>query len=189
MRKTKEEYNAYRRTLEYRAKQNARKQTPKNRTKLKVYQQTPEFKARTKACRQTPEFKAHIKAYRKTPEYKAKNKIQRQTPEYKAKKRAYYKTPQRLIVHRLRVRLNSALKGVIKSGHTMELVGCSADQLKEYLEARFTDGMSWYNYGEWQIDHIRRCASFDLTKPEKQKICFHYSNLQPLWTKDNLEKH
>ena len=34
----------------------------------------------------------------------------------------------------------------------------------------------------------RSCASFDLTKPEEQKKCFHYINLQPLWAFDNMSK-
>ncbi len=48
--------------------------------------------------------------------------------------------------------------------------------------------MTWDNYGKWQIDHKIPCASFDLTDPEQQKSCFHFSNLQPLWAKDNNSK-
>jgi hypothetical protein len=50
--------------------------------------------------------------------------------------------------------------------------------------------MTWQNYGYygWHIDHIKPCASFDLRKPSEQRKCFHYSNLQPLWAKDNLQK-
>jgi HNH endonuclease. len=50
--------------------------------------------------------------------------------------------------------------------------------------------MSWDNYGRdgWHIDHIRPCASFDLTDPEQQRQCFHYTNLQPLWAADNIRK-
>ena len=48
--------------------------------------------------------------------------------------------------------------------------------------------MTKENYGEWHVDHIKPCASFDLTDPEQQAICFHYTNLQPLWAVDNIKK-
>ena len=48
--------------------------------------------------------------------------------------------------------------------------------------------MSWDNYGDWHIDHIRPCCSFDLSKIEEQEKCFHYSNLQPLWAEENMTK-
>lgn len=40
----------------------------------------------------------------------------------------------------------------------------------------------------WHVDHIIPCSSFDLTDIKQQKICFHYTNLQPLWAIDNLKK-
>ena len=48
--------------------------------------------------------------------------------------------------------------------------------------------MSWNNYGEWHVDHIKPCAKFDLSEEEQQKKCFNYKNLQPLWGEDNLKK-
>jgi hypothetical protein len=48
--------------------------------------------------------------------------------------------------------------------------------------------MSFDNYGEWEIDHIRPCSSFDLSDPKQQEECFHYTNLQPLWKHDNRLK-
>ena len=80
------------------------------------------------------------------------------------------------------------LKHNRKHGTTIKLLGCNINELRFYLEGKFIDGMSWDNYGEWHIDHIRPCASFDLTDPEQQKKCFHYTNLQPLWAEDNLSK-
>lgn len=88
---------------------------------------------------------------------------------------------------RLRTRTNAFLKGR-KSFSTMQLVGCSLDELKSHLKSLFKPGMSWNNRSEWHIDHKLPCASFDLTEPEQQKRCFHYTNLQPLWWWENLAK-
>jgi len=86
-------------------------------------------------------------------------------------------------------RINMSLKcKVKKSAATMELVGCSKEEFKKHIEKQFDTGMSWNNHGMWHIDHIVPCASFDLTDPEQQRLCFHYTNLQPLWAKDNLSK-
>jgi len=88
----------------------------------------------------------------------------------------------------LRTRLYLALKGIWKSKHTLDLLGCSIEFLKQHLQKQFKKGMNWDNYGLWHIDHIRPCASFDFSKPEEQARCFNYTNLRPLWAKENLEK-
>ncbi len=91
---------------------------------------------------------------------------------------------------RLRRRLNGALKAAdaTTSSSTMKLLGCKPSELRAHLEAQFVDGMSWSNYGQWEVDHIRPCASFDLTSPAQQEACFHYTNLQPLWMSVNRSK-
>lgn len=96
--------------------------------------------------------------------------------------------PEARITENLRRRTRAVLQGINKSAATLELIGCSPIQLKERLESLFTSGMSWENYGEWHIDHIRPCDSFDLTLESEQLLCFNYNNLQPLWAKDNLKK-
>lgn len=93
------------------------------------------------------------------------------------------------ILQRCRKRLWDAVKGNSKSASTRELVGCSNEELLEHLENQFTDGMTWENYGEWHIDHIMPCASFDFSIPDEQFKCFNYKNLQPLWAADNFSKH
>lgn len=88
----------------------------------------------------------------------------------------------------LRARLNSALHGRNKSNRTKEIIGCPIGNLMRHLESKFLPGMSWDNYGEWHIDHIIPCSTFDLSNEEEQKKCFNFSNLQPLWATDNLRK-
>jgi hypothetical protein len=92
------------------------------------------------------------------------------------------------VAHNLRNRILKVLKGRNKSKSTLKLLGCTIEFLKNHLESKFTKGMSFSNYGKWHIDHIRPCASFDLSKSSEQHKCFHYTNLQPLWAKDNREK-
>ena len=117
-----------------------------------------------------------------------KDETIKQTNNYK--KERCKRDPAFKIERNMRCRLYHALKkdGAKKSDSTMKLVGCNSTFLKGYLEARFTDGMSWDNYGDWHVDHIRPCASFNLLKEEDQQTCFHYKNLQPLWGPENFAK-
>ena len=91
----------------------------------------------------------------------------------------------------VRNRFKKALKNNSKKESIFYLIGCTIQELKEYLESQFKDGMSWenYNINGWHIDHKIPCSAFDLTKIEEQQKCFHYTNLQPLWAYDNRVKH
>lgn len=104
-------------------------------------------------------------------------------------KKARYKTDIEFrLSYNLCNRVRDAIKGGRKSASTMDLIGCALTEVRNHLEAQFVDGMSWENYGEWHIDHIRPCASFNLLEPEQQRECFNYKNLQPLWAFDNISK-
>lgn len=148
--------------------------------------------------------------YRKTKEYKILDAKYRSDPEYNKRhniacKKYYNKIKIKIFKHerlrrlsdidfRIRVNLRSRLRSAIKgqSGKkaykSIKLLGCTIKNVKIHIEQQFVDGMSWDNYGLWEIDHIIPCASFDLTKPEEQKKCFNYTNLQPLWKIDNRTK-
>jgi len=91
---------------------------------------------------------------------------------------------------RLRHRLRMALKKEFKSGSSVKDLGCNIDELKTYLESKFLSGMSWDNWTTdgWHIDHIKPLASFDLTDRKQFLEACHYTNLQPLWAKDNIIK-
>jgi hypothetical protein len=89
----------------------------------------------------------------------------------------------------LRGRIKNVLKNKsLKSKKTKDLLGCNGEEFKKYIESKFKPEMSWKKRHLIHIDHIIPCASFDLTKPEEQAKCFHYTNLQPLWASENLAK-
>jgi hypothetical protein len=89
---------------------------------------------------------------------------------------------------RLRTRLNHALFNNWKTGSAVNDLGCSIEELKQYLESQFTFGMSWDNYGKWHIDHIKPLAMFDLSKRDEFLIACNYKNLKPLWAVENWSK-
>jgi len=131
--------------------------------------------------------KEKIQRYQRQYKVLNREKLRRQTREYMAKKRS--ENIEEKIKDRLRARVNKCVKFGYKGAKTMDLIGCSVEYLMAYLESKFKPGMSWENYGSyWHIDHIRPCASFDLTDKEQQKICFHYTNLQPLEAIKNIKK-
>jgi len=88
------------------------------------------------------------------------------------------------IISNMRNSVNRYLK--YKSKHTFEIIGCSPQFLKEHLENQFVNGMDWDNRSEWHIDHIIPLSSAK-TEEELYKLC-HYTNLQPLWAKENMKK-
>lgn len=125
-----------------------------------------------------------LSQYRKDNREKISEKI------YAYEKKRKEIDPTFKLLKTLRSRLGNVLKrkGIEKTVNTIELLGCTIDFLKGFIEAKFKNGMNWENHGDWHIDHIRPCASFNLTNEEDVKKCFHYTNLQPLWAKENLIK-
>jgi predicted RNA-binding protein YlxR (DUF448 family) len=123
--------------------------------------------------------------------------------EYRAKNRELMNAKQRIarplkmatnatfkLSVALRVRLHRALRGNYRSGSAVRDLGCSIDELRAHLEARFQPGMSWGNWSRhgWHIDHIKPLASFDLSRREQFLVANHYTNLQPMWAADNFRK-
>jgi hypothetical protein len=94
----------------------------------------------------------------------------------------------------LRKRLWAAIKHTKKISSAVKDLGCSIWKLKIYLQLKFhrnpenNQMMTWENYGQWHIDHIKPLASFDLTDRTQFLQACHYTNLQPLWAKQNLKK-
>lgn len=88
----------------------------------------------------------------------------------------------------LRSRLVKILKGG-KHAHTFDLLGCSLDFLKKWFAFNFDDKMTFENYGKyWHIDHVIPCARFEIKNKDEEK-CFHWTNMRPLFGKENIEKN
>jgi len=102
-------------------------------------------------------------------------------------------------VARARKAIRQAAFRLVKFGlnrpdsHTIaacQLVGCSPDELVAHIEGQFKPGMTWDNHNRhgWHIDHIIPLAAVDVSDPEQVALVAHFTNLQPLWAKENLSK-
>ena len=161
-----------------------------NKEKKKAYQEANKEKI-------SAGQKAHYQANKEKFKAKAKAYYQENKEKTIASVLIYRKNrrktdPTFRIMESLRARVKLALKGKNKSKSTMELIGCTVDEFWLHLEKQFQPGMTRENHGFgegcWHVDHIKPCSSFDLLDLEQQKICFHYTNCQPLWQRDNLSK-
>jgi len=130
----------------------------KNQDKIKTYNQSPEVRDRINS--------QNKKRYNEDIAYNLEKKL------------------RALFVQSLRA------QNTKKAQSITVLIDCTVDFLKQHLENQFQSGMTWENRGRfgWHIDHIIPISSFDLTDPEEQKKCFHFSNLQPLWWNENINK-
>jgi hypothetical protein len=92
--------------------------------------------------------------------------------------------------HNIRARFRMAIKHGAKSGSSIGDLGCNIQELKLYIESKFQPGMTWNNWSlkGWHIDHVKPLSSFDLSDRKQFLQAVHYTNLQPLWAKDNLSK-
>ena len=175
------------------------KQKEKNRIRSKNYRLNNREKAyaKVKEC-----YAKNKESYLlKAKKYKEinKDKIKIDNKKYGIKNREkinkrlsnkYHTDIQAKLKVNLRNRLNLLMKNKKKTLSLIKNIGCSVEELKIHLEKQFKPGMTWENKGRmgWHIDHIIPLCSFDLTDEKQFLKAVHYTNLQPLWAKDNLEK-
>jgi len=115
-----------------------------------------------------------------------KNKKEHNAKRVQREKKRYTEDAAYKLKRNLSRRLNHCMR---KDGESiLNFIGCSINEAKRHIEKQFTEGMSWDNYGEWHVDHIRPCSSFNFSNKVEAEACFHYTNLQPLWAEDNIRK-
>lgn len=130
--------------------------------------------------------KRYMDEYRKINKEKIKE-VKRNYEKYKKSTDPIYK-----LISNFRTAIYTVLKEnkLDKYSNYFNMVGYSAEQLKEHLEKQFKDGMNWENYGEWHVDHIKPISSFvfETCDDEQFKQCWSLDNLQPMWGIDNIKK-
>tara|TARA_R100000951_G_scaffold106089_1_gene100350 strand:+ start:5326 stop:6867 length:1542 start_codon:yes stop_codon:yes gene_type:complete len=175
----------------------------------------PHFRAKrqsiSKERRDSPEGKKYGIEYRaankkKLDEYSRAHRqhnIDRYTEKAKkwakqyresGKLRERYSTDQN---YKIQCLIREGVRRAIKTGSasksypSIEYLGCTVTELQEYLEAQFENKMTWDNHGRgkecWHVDHIRPLELLAKGEATVEELC-HYTNLQPLWEKDNLSK-
>jgi hypothetical protein len=138
------------------------------------------------------------KQYYDKPEWKEyekkRNKKRSQTEDYKKYQVQYQiklnkKKYNEDIEFKLRKRLSNLInKYLKKNGQTTnEIIGCTNIEFKSYIESKFLDGMTFENYGEWQLDHhIPQSSAKNVEELYKLN---YYTNFKPMWKLDNLRKN
>jgi len=179
---------------EHRAELNSKARTFYHATKEKNAENRRKYRSRTKAYRS-----------RKNKEYREQNRdaLNAYTKEWRKNNRARHRElakrsqerrkndPVFKLVRNLRRCVHGYLTRVCakKAGKTIELVGCTKQELMIHLQGQFREGMNWNNYGPvWHVDHIRALSRFNMLDETEQRRAFHYTNLQPLFALENLSK-
>lgn len=165
----------------------------KNTDLCKLYSKDYYKKNKERIKKQQREF------FKRNPDYAKKwrdNHNGGSTENYRAYAKIYYKNkrdndPNYRIANVLRCGLWNIIKRGQKSGKIFKLLSISRDEFLSHLSSQWTDGMNWDNYGMkgWCIDHINPVSNFDLTDENQLKECFHYTNLRPMWFRENCKKN
>lgn len=142
------------------------------------------FKNRYK--NKTVEEKSNFREYLREWSKKEENKIKRN----KYKREIYNKVPKNIILSHLRKRIRDFVKNkIMNDSKYLELLGCSSEDYKQYLENQFTKEMNWDNYGSyWEIDHKKAISNFNILDYNEVRKAFHYTNTRPLTITENRRK-
>ncbi len=161
-------------------------------------------KAVDKKWKQSPAgqkyMRDYFREYNQLPEQKQYRSEFYKQPHVRAKIRATHKDRfandlQYRIAFICRSRVKTALRDrkVRKKSKTTELIGCSFDFFRGWIESQFEAGMNWQNYGnkpgQWEVDHAVPIAGFRLEIESELRQAFHYSNCRPMWSVANRAKN
>jgi len=193
--RVKEYKKEYMRKYHLRNKERIKAYQLKNKERITKYHKEYRLKHKEHRSKQKKEY--YLKNIEHYKEYRLKNKEYQKEWSFKNRKsindytRNKYRTNINFKLRRIcRARIRQALKGINKSASTMELIGCTIDELRSHLESLFEPWMTWENQGlgGWDVEHIKAMDKFDLTYPRQQQECCNWSNLQPMEHIANIKK-
>ena len=143
-------------------------------------------------------LQAKYKSYYKVNRSKS---LSRQKEYYESNKRkvitylnGYYKNKRKtdpnfaMLVTMREMVCRMVRNGACKSKRSIYYIGCTAKELRRYIESQFKEGMSWDNRSEWHIDHIIPLSAFDMQNQQHLLLCCHWATLRPLWRFENISK-
>jgi len=134
--------------------------------------------------------KEYLKEYQKKWREENREKLRETKRNYERTRKA--NDPLYKLIANFRTAIYQVLKenNINKNGHYFEILGYTPYDLIEHIESKFTEGMSWENYGEFHIDHIIPISSFNIQEIGDNEFmrCWSLENLQPMWGEENIRK-
>ena len=156
------------------------------------YFSKPETKERLKKNHKnwSENNREHLNEYHK--EWREKNIDKHREYKRKYEKNRKDTDPLYKLISNFRTAIYQVLKenNINKNGHYFEILKYTPEDLILHLETKFTDGMTWDNYGEWHVDHVKPISSYIILEIGDDEFmnCWSLNNLQPLWGKENISK-
>ena len=158
-----------------------------SKERMRKYRENEEWREKFKESRRKYYLNNIDKEREKRKNYYHKNKETERKKNNEWKKNNLKIDPLERMKKNIRDRIREYLTGDNKSKRTFDIIGLDKQKFKSYIENNFTEGMSWENYGKWHLDHIKPLC---LSENEEDLIKLnHYTNLQPLWSEDNIKKN
>ena len=159
---------------------------------MKKYNSKPETKERKSENHKkwSEENRNHLNEYQKKWREKNIDKIRKTKRDYQQHLRDT--NPTYKLISYFRTAIYQVLKesNVEKNKHYFDVLKYTPEQLINHLEVQFTEGMTWDNYGEWHVDHIRPISLFNISEMGDSNFmeCWCLDNLQPMWGEENIRK-
>lgn len=163
----------------------------KNKEKSRQYAREWYLKNKEKVSKYHKDaYKKHGVKWKKTRARHYQENKERYHERRRINSKKYRLNPKNKIISSIRSGIWHFVKqGGKKKYKSIYYLGCDYDFFIKYISGKFKEGMTLDNYGKvWHIDHIVPLSSFKKLDDIDIRTCCHYTNLQPLFSKENISK-